>query len=142
MMKIHQEMSQTGVRVDALAAAVSATAAATASATSTGAVFDPWFGQKLGGAAQPPEHHHMGARPQSAAGEGSEEAPLSGTGSKWRLYEEKWVLSAEGKYNASKPLKWLKGLGQLHGRQVRSDMDPWLGSNARRTRSTTRGSAT
>ena len=91
--KIHQEMSQTGGRVDALAAAVSATAAAPASATSAGAVFVPWYGQKLGGTTHATEHHHMGTRPQSTAGDGSEEAPLSGTGAKWRLYEEKWVLS-------------------------------------------------
>ena len=109
-------------RLDGVVATV---AAATASSSAGGATFDPWFGQKLGEAAKPPEHHHMGTRPPSPVNESSGEAPLSGTGARWRLYEEKWVLSGEGKYSVSKPLKWLKGLrNYLAGRC--SDMDPLL----------------
>ena len=82
-------------------------AAGGAPAPATGApVFDPWSGQSLGQARAPTRHFNVGSPGREPEGE----APLSGSGNKWRLYEERWVLSGEGKYNSAKPLAWLKDL--------------------------------
>ena len=47
---------------------------------------------------------------------------MCGVGGRWRLYEEKWVLSGEGKYNASRPLTWRKDLVDYMAGRC-SDMD-------------------
>ena len=102
-------------------------ARAAATAAPKTAQADPWFGQNLG---QPSstatEYHHVGTAPGSPAGEQeSNEAPLCGMGIPWPLYEEKWVLTCEGKCKSSKPLTWLKEPRNYLAGHC-SDMDPLL----------------
>ena len=107
----------------AAAAAAAAPLRPIAAINAAAPAFDPWAGQRFG---QPQQQHSSSnssqqsrtACPGGAAGE----APLCGVGSRWRLYEEKWVLSGEGKYNASRPLTWRKDLVDYMAGRC-SDMD-------------------
>ena len=116
------------VTSDSAAAAAAAAAAASASGTNNAApVFDPWAGATFGQSGT--EHFDVGTTPSTPAhggpAYGGGSGVTTGPDGRWRLYDEKWMLSGEGKYNASKAQTWLKDVKDyLAGRT--SDMDALL----------------
>ena len=85
-----------------------------AAAPADGATFDAWAGQRLGqphsnaagAAAAGPDYHNISSNPGSPAREAGSNRDAAG---RWRLYDEKWMLSGDCKYNASSTKCWRQG---------------------------------
>ena len=118
--RLGQASEGSASEIAALRVAVSEVVAQVQANMTPGPVFDSWAGQKIGQPHQPQPQQQQ-QQPQQAyasfnigSAPGSPSQPMAQSqrdpvaAAKWRMYDEKWMLSGEGKYNSAKPLSWLK----------------------------------